>query len=239
MTALVLLPGLLCDRAVFEPMLPALATHAQCHIPHYHDERSLAAMAQRALHGAPERFALLGHSMGGRVALEILRSAPERVERVALLDTGYEPLEEGEAGARERAGRLEMLEVARTQGMRAMGRRWVQRMVHPDRLDDAALIDAILDMVERRNTVEFAAQIQALLTRPDAWSVLAALRVPALVLCGREDGWSPLARHEDMAARIPGARLAVIDRCGHMCTMEQPTMVADAVVAWLFAPDRR
>jgi len=223
----------MCDRAVFAPLLPALEAHAQCSIPLYHDERSLAAMAQRVLADAPERFALLGHSMGGRVALEVMRSARERVERIALLDTGYMPRAEGASGMAERSGRLELLELARGKGMRVMAQRWVQRMVHPDRLNDAALIDAILDMFERRNTVQFAAQIQALLARPSAADVLAAVNVPALVLCGRADQWAPVAQHEDMAARIRGARLAVIDHCGHMCTMEQPRAVAAEIVTWL------
>lgn len=231
--SLLLLPGLMCDQAVFEPLLPALEPHAQCSVPAYHDERSLAAMAQRVLARAPERFALLGHSMGGRVALEIMRTARERVERIALLDTGYLPRAEGASGAAERSGRLELLELARAKGMRAMAQRWVQRMVHPDRLNDAILMKAILDMFERRNTVQFAAQIQALLARPSAADVLAATRVPALVLCGREDQWAPVAQHEDMAARIRGARLAVIDHCGHMCTMEQPQAVAAQIVSWL------
>lgn len=232
---LLLLPGLLCDRAVFDPVLPRLAPHARCRVAVYHDERSLPAMAQRALRDAPERFALLGHSMGGRVALEILRAAPARVTRIALLDTGFHPRAEGETGMRERAERLALLDLARTKGMRAMARRWVERMVHPQRLGDAALIDAILAMFERRNTVDFAAQIQALLARPDATPVLASITVPTLVLCGREDAWSPLARHEEMAARIAGARLAAIGQCGHMSTMEQPEAVAAAAIAWLHA----
>jgi pimeloyl-ACP methyl ester carboxylesterase len=230
---LLLLPGLMCDQAVFAPMLDMLAPHAQCVVPAYHDERSLAAMAQRVLAAGPERFALLGHSMGGRVALEAFRAAPARVERIAILDTGYLPRAEGAAGMAERAGRLELLEVARTRGMRAMGGQWVQRMVYSDRLNDTPLIDAILDMFERRTTVQFAAQIQALLSRPSAADVLAAIDVPTLVLCGREEQWAPLAQHEDMASRIRGARLAIIDHCGHMSTMERPQAVAAEVVAWL------
>jgi pimeloyl-ACP methyl ester carboxylesterase len=230
---LLLLPGLMCDQAVFEPMLDTLMPHAQCVVPAYHDERSLVAMAHRVLAATPERFALLGHSMGGRVALEVFRAAPERVERIAILDTGYLPRADGAAGMAERAGRLELLEVARAQGMRVMGRQWLQRMVHPDRLNDAPLVDAILDMIERRSTVQFAAQIQALLSRPSAADVLAAIDVPTLVLCGREEQWAPLAQHEDMAARIRGARLAVIDHSGHMSTMERPQAVAAEVVAWL------
>jgi pimeloyl-ACP methyl ester carboxylesterase len=234
-TDLLLLPGLLCDRAVFEPVLPALEEHARCLVPEYHDERSLAAMAQRVLRDAPERFALLGHSMGGRVALEVMRAAPQRVACIALLDTGYQARPDDESGAHERAERLALLDVARTQGMRSMGQRWVQRMVHPDRLADAPLIDDILDMIARRSTVDFAAQIQALLARPDASDVLAAIDVPTLVLCGRDDAWSPLARRQDMAARILHSTLAVIEQCGHMCTMEQPHPVAAAVVGWLNA----
>src|SRR5256885_839790 len=99
---LLLLPGLMCDQAAFAPLLGTLAPHAQCRVAAYHDERSLAAMAQRVLADAPERFALLGHSMGGRVALEVLRAAPARVERIALLDTGYLPRADGAAGMAER-----------------------------------------------------------------------------------------------------------------------------------------
>ena len=201
---LLLLPGLLCDRAAWAPVLPHVRQVADCSIPDYADETSLDAMAERVLASAPPRFAVAGHSMGGRVALEVVRRAPGRVERLALLDTGYRARPAGAAGDSERAGRLALLASARERGMRDMARTWVQPMVHPERLADAALIDAILDMFARRTPLQFEGQIAALLARPDATDVLRAVACPALVLCGREDGWAPpLAARGDGGADAP------------------------------------
>jgi pimeloyl-ACP methyl ester carboxylesterase len=238
-TTLLLLPGLLCDAAAWAPVLPRLGAVAECRVPNYADDTSLGAMAERVLASAPATFAVAGHSMGGRVALEIVRRAPERVERLALLDSGYRARPDGAAGEQEKAGRLALLGIARTQGMRAMARAWVQPMVHPARRDDAALIDAILDMFERRTAAQYAGQVEALLARPDAADVLRAVACPMLVLAGREDGWSPPVQQEEMAALVRGSRLAIIERCGHMATMEQPAAVAAALIDWLQAPPSR
>lgn len=239
MTTLVLLPGLLCDAAVWAPQVEALAgrTHrVDCHVPHYGELDSLGAMAEHVLATAPaQRFALAGHSMGGRVAFEILRRAPERVERLALLDTSYHPLADGEAGENERRGRHGLLETARREGMRTMAREWALGMVHPDR-HDGPVFEAVLDMFERSNPAVFAAQIGALLGRPDATELLGTIACPTLLLCGRDDAWSPPARHAFMQVRIPGARLVVVDHCGHMSTMEQPGAVNAAFADWLDAP---
>ena len=231
-----LLPGLVCDRAAWEPTQACLGASVDCRVHETGPDSSLGAMAERVLAAAPASFALAGHSMGGRVALEIVRRAPRRVERVALVDTGWRALPAGAPGDEERAVRHALLATAREQGMRAMGRVWVQRMVHPARLADDRLIDAILDMIERQTPDRFAMQIEALLARPDAGAVLRGIRCPALVLCGRQDAWSPLAQHEEMAAMIPGAVLDVIEESGHMVTMEQPERVADALLRWLRAP---
>jgi len=230
---LLLLPGLLCDAAVWAPVLPDLGAAVSCRIPEYAGATSLPAMAARVLADAPPSFALAGHSMGGRVALEIVRQAPERVRRLALLDTGFRARPADQIGEDEKAQRLALLTLAREQGMRTMARKWVQPMVHPDRRDDRVLIDAILDMFERRSASEFEGQIEALLTRPDATALLRSIACPALVLCGREDGWSPLPQHEAMAALIPDARLVAIERCGHMTPMERPREVAATLRAWL------
>ena len=232
---LALLPGLLCDRASWAPVVPALERHATCRVPDYANEHSLAAMAARVLADAPPKFALAGHSMGGRVALEVVRRAPERVTRLALLDTGYRSRPDGSAGDDERARRLALLAMARMRGMRAMGREWMRAMVHPARLDDPALVEAILAMVERRTPDEYAAQVDALLARPDVADLLRGLRVPTLVACGRQDAWSPLAQHEEIAALIPGSRLVAFDDCGHMAPMERPDAVANALAEWLTA----
>ena len=236
MNALVLLPGLMCDAAVWAPQVAALGSRVSCHVPDYGARNSLAAMAEHVLETAPApRFALAGHSMGGRVAFEILRRAPERVERLALLDTSYHPLADGEAGDTERRGRLALLEIARRQGMRTMAREWALGMVHPDR-HRGPVFEAVLDMFERSSPAVFAAQIEALLGRPDATGLLGAIACPTLLLCGREDAWSPPARHEFMQACIAGARLVVVERCGHMSTMEQPEAVSAAFADWLDAP---
>ena len=232
---LLLLPGIVCDRAVWEPVIAGLSRIADCHVHETGPDRTLGAMAERVLAAAPPTFALAGHSMGGRVAVEIVRRAPERVQSLALLDTGYRPLPSGQAADDERAGRYALLAIARGEGMRAMGRAWVERMVHPDRLGESALIDAILDMIGRHTPDRYEAQIEALLARPDAVPVLRGIACPTLVLCGRQDAWSPVAQHEEIAAMVPGATLQVIDDCGHMAPMEAPEKVADAMLDWLRA----
>jgi len=230
---LILLPGLMCDAAVWAPQCAALQAQAQCVVPAYGLCDSLSAMAQQVLSQAPsERFSLAGHSMGGRVALEVLRLAPQRVARLALLDTGAQPLPAGADGERERVGRLALLSQARRQGMRVMGSQWARAMVHPDQRD-TPLFDAVLDMLERSSADQFAAQINALLTRPDASALQPTIRCPTLVLCGREDSWNPPAQHERMRDAIANAELCVIERCGHMSTLEQPQAVNDALAAWL------
>jgi pimeloyl-ACP methyl ester carboxylesterase len=230
---LMLLPGLMCDAAVWAPQVQALSPYATCVVPAWGVTDSLTAMAQQVLDSAPTpTFALAGHSMGGRVALEVMRLAPQRVERLALLDTGTRPLAEGEAGEKEKAGRLALLALARRSGMRTMGTQWATPMVHPS-VVGSALFEAVLGMVERSSPAQFAAQINALLNRPDAAPVLPIITCPTLVLTGREDLWSPPAQHEAIANAIPGAVLRIVEQCGHMSTMEQPEAVNAAFVAWL------
>jgi len=233
---LLLVPGLLCDEAVWEPPRGALSRHAEVIVVRHGSADSLGRMADQALAVAPPRFALAGHSMGGRVALEILARAPERVSRLALLDTGYKGLAAGPAGERERAGRLRLLALAREHGMRVMGEEWARGMVHPARLDDAALMGAILDMIARATPETFAAQIAALLSRPDRSALLGRITVPTLVLCGHEDAWSPIERHRALAAAIPGSVLVDVPDCGHMSPMERPDAVARALIDWLTDP---
>lgn len=229
---LLLLPGLMCDRAVWSDAIAELPGRPRVIVPDYGDVDTLGDMAERTLSEAPAHFAVAGHSMGGRVALEIFRRAPERVAGLALLDTNYTPRAAGEAGAREERERLVLLEIARRSGTRAMAESWVRGMVHPSRLAEAGLVGAILDMFARKSADVFAAQIRALLARPDATALLGAVRCPALVLSGREDDWAPVARHEEMAALIAGSELVVVERCGHMAPMERPRDVAAALARW-------
>ena len=230
---LLLVPGLMCDHTVWEPLLPALTAGRACTVVDHGMADSLPRMAQQLLDTAPDRFAIAGHSMGARVALEVLRQAPGRVTRVALLDTGYQARASGAAGEEEARKRHALLALARGQGVRAMATAWVQGMVHPARLGDAPLIEAILAMFERKSADVFACQIHALLERPDASDVLASLQVPTLILCGRQDGWAPVAQHEAMQRLAPGSVLNVIEDAGHMAPMERPEAVTGALVHWL------
>jgi pimeloyl-ACP methyl ester carboxylesterase len=230
---LVLVPGLVCDDAVWAPQVAALAAQRPVLVARHGEADTLGRMAEQVLAIAPPRFALAGHSMGGRVALEVVAQSPDRVTRLALLDTGHEGRPAGDAGERERAGRLRLLDIAREHGMRAMGADWVRGMVHPRRLDDAVLIGSILDMIERSTPAVFAAQIRALLARPDRSALLASIAVPTLVLCGHEDSWSPVERHRVIADLVPGSVLVDVPDCGHMCTMERPEAISVALDAWL------
>ncbi|MCC8397665.1 alpha/beta hydrolase [Paraburkholderia sp. MMS20-SJTR3] len=230
---IVLLPGLLCDKAVWADQLSALGEYGECHVPDYGLRDSIGAMADHVLASVPAaRLLVAGHSMGGRVALEVMRRAPQRVAGLALLDTGYEARATGAAGDAERAKRLALLELARAEGMRAMGEQWAPGMMHPDRLG-SDLYRSILDMIERSTPDKFAAQIDALLNRPDASALLAEIRCPAMLVCGSEDRWSPLARHQEMHAQMPGSRLRAIEHSGHMATMERPAEVTTVLVEWV------
>jgi pimeloyl-ACP methyl ester carboxylesterase len=231
--SLILVPGLMCDDTVWTHQADTLSDLVDIHIAVNGARDALVAMAQAIIAQAPEHFAIAGHSMGGRVALEVIRRVPERVLGIALLDTGYQPLPAGEPGEREAAGRFALLARARRDGMRAMGREWLQGMVHPARLADTKLIDTILDMIARKTPDLFDAQIRALLARPDAAPVLGKIRCPTLVLCGADDGWSPVPRHREMCAAVPGSTLQVVADCGHMSTMERPAAVSNALRVWL------
>ncbi|HUI61036.1 MAG TPA: alpha/beta hydrolase [Steroidobacteraceae bacterium] len=232
-TPLLLIPGLLCDEAVWSAQVQALSDVADVRVVLNGPSDSLGALADAIIAQAPPRFAVAGHSMGGRIALEVARRVPTRLTGLALLDTGYEALAPGEAGEREKQGRYALLETARRAGMREMARVWVQGMVHPARLSDHELLGVILDMFARKTPDLFAAQIQALLTRPDARSVFATVACPALVLCGREDGWAPPTRHQDMTVMLRRGSLTVIPDCGHMAPIECPEAVSKAMRQWL------
>jgi pimeloyl-ACP methyl ester carboxylesterase len=235
MPPLILVPGLLCDEAVWQPQAKVLAAIADITIADHGVLDSLGAMAEAILARAPERFALAGHSMGGRVAFEVIRRAPERVAALGIFDSGFAPLPQGAAGEREIAGRQRLLALARNAGMRAMGQDWLQAMVHPSRLTDRALMNSIFDMIARKTPDQFEAQVRALLGRPDARPLLAQIACPTLVLCGREDNWSPLTQHMEMAELIPASHLVALAGCGHMSTLENPAQVTEAMREWLLS----
>jgi pimeloyl-ACP methyl ester carboxylesterase len=225
---------LICDQTVWEQQIGALQDAAVCTCADYGELDSIPALAEAVLRISPDRFSIAGHSMGGRVALEIYLRAPERVARIALLNTGYLPLAAGAAGEEETRKRGELAALAKSQGMHAMLRQWLPPMIDSRRINDSVLVNAITEMMSRKTPEIFAAQVRALLARPDATAVLEQIQCPALLLTGREDGWSGPAQHSVMAAKIAGSQLVVVPDCGHMSTMERPAEVAAALRAWIY-----
>jgi pimeloyl-ACP methyl ester carboxylesterase len=230
---LVLVPGLMCNAQVWEPVLPFVPPQLSITIADHGQAADLTVMAEQVLAAAPVRFAIAGHSMGGRVAMEVVRLAPERVSHLALIDTAYLPRAAGAAGETERARRYVLRDLAYTQGVDVMARTWVQDMVHPDRLHDQDLIEAIVAMFATKTADIFAGQIEALLKRPDATPVLRSLRIPTLLALGRQDNWANLAQHEAMHQLAPGSVLDVIEEAGHMAPMERPQAMGESLTRWL------
>jgi pimeloyl-ACP methyl ester carboxylesterase len=225
----ILLPGLVCDGSVWAPQVAALSPQFEIiAFPHFYGHSTLGDMAREVLKDAPDRFALAGHSMGGRVALEIMARSPQRVEKLALFDTGVAPADAGEPVRRQ-----EFIDLAKREGMQALAARWLPMIVHPEHLKNAALVSNLTEMICRASPEIYEAQIQALLTRPDFRPLLPRILRPTLIVVGREDAWSPVAAHEDMAKAILGADLHIVEHCGHMATVEQPEKVTALLRQWL------
>lgn len=231
MKTLYLLCGVLCDADVWQAQVDALRSRYDVRIVSFQQQASIEAMAQHVLADAPPVFHLAGHSMGGRVALEIYRQAPARVERLALLDTGFEGVSEGEAGRR-----AVLVDQANAQGIDSIAAAWGLPMLGPRSAQDPLLVQRVLDMVGRMSPEIYANQTTALLSRPDATGMLGQITCPTLILCGMQDAWSPPKRHEQMARMVANSHLTLIDDCGHMAMMEQPAQVLAALQAWLDEP---
>lgn len=224
---LLLLSGLLCDETIWADIPRRLEDAADTRIISFGGFSSITGMAEHVLSVAPERFAMAGHSMGGRVALEAVRLAPQRVSRLALLNTGVHTVRDGEPQSR---GRL--LRLAFEQGMSALAAEWLPPMMAGGSRT-MELMPRLTAMIERSTPDAYAGQINALLNRPEALSVLPTIGVPTLLLSGSEDTWSPVSQHETMRRRIPHATLFEIHGAGHMAPIERPDAVALALRGWL------
>lgn len=228
---LVLVPGLLCDAQLWRAQVEHLSDVAEMWIADHTRSATMAGVARDVLGDAPfENFALAGLSMGGYISLEIMRQAPQRVRKLALLDTaarGETPEQterrNGFIGLAESGRFLDITEALMPQ------------LIHPSRLAESPLTDAIKSMAKNVGKEAFVRQQRAIMSRAENRPLLAAINCPTLVLCGRQDQLTPLDRHEEMAAGINGARLEVLDDCGHMSTMEKPDEVNRALRHWLAA----
>ena len=230
---LLLLPGMLCDAASWEAQVAGLSDIARVRVAAYGAADSFEAMAEAVLATAPEHFALAGHSMGGRVAQEIYRRAPDRVTRLALIATDYRGHLSDAARAAEGARREAMLAKAAADGMEGFARDWVTQILPPCRLRDESLTGPVIAMMARQSPQVLAAQSLAGLMRRDNTALLGRISAPTLICAGEEDALRPVEVHRQMAQRIKGSRLVVIERAGHMVAMERPGAVTAALRAWL------
>jgi pimeloyl-ACP methyl ester carboxylesterase len=224
---LLLLSGLLCDETIWADIPERLGDVAAVRIVSFRGFSSIPAMAEHVLAVAPEHFALAGHSMGGRVALEVMRLASRRVSGLALLNTGIHTVRDGEPQSR---GLL--LRLAYARGMSVLAAEWLPPMMAGGSRT-AELMPRLIAMVERSTPDSYAGQINALLNRPETLTVLPTIGIPTLLLSGSEDTWSPISQHETMRRRIPHATLFEIHGAGHMAPFERPDAVAVALRQWL------
>lgn len=233
-TPVLLLPGMLCDAASWGSIPDDLTDVAEPRVVDFGLADTIDAMAETVLAAAPERFAVAGHSMGGRVALAVQQYAPNRVIALGLLGTSCEGHADAAAWESEVSTRRRQIEIAERMGLRGFAETsWLDRMIHPDRRGDPALVGAFLDMMDRQNLDRMRAHIHAGLTRRDMTHCLPSIACPTLVLAGDSDAGRPPPVHQAMAARMPSAVLALIPRSGHMVMMERPSDVAAVMRRWL------
>jgi pimeloyl-ACP methyl ester carboxylesterase len=228
--ATVLVPGLNCSPRLYAGQIPALWRFGPVTVADHTRDVTVAAIAGRILSAAPARFALAGLSMGGYVALEIVRQAPDRVTRLALLDTGAraDPPE----ATQTRKARMALAASGRfAEVVEAM---W-PALVHPDHRANAAMKETYVAMCDDVGPEAFVRQQKAIIARVDSRPLLPTIRCPALVLVGAQDELTPPHLADEMAAAIPGARLVKVPDCGHLSTIERPDVASDALVAWMRA----
>jgi pimeloyl-ACP methyl ester carboxylesterase len=227
MTPLVLIPGMMCDARMWGGLPAALHPRPIIHVRATGAE-TMAELARDFLHHAPPRFALAGLSMGGILAMEVLAQSPDRVERLALLDTS--PRAELPEVQARRAGQIER---AMSGNLRAVIRDEMKPNYLAEGPDRQATLDLCMDMALALGPEVFARQSSALRDREDRQKVLAACRKPALVLMGAEDRLCPRERHDLMHRLMPQSRLVIIDGAGHLPTLEQPVETTAALRRWL------
>jgi pimeloyl-ACP methyl ester carboxylesterase len=225
---ILLVPGLAGSPRIYAPVAPALWRLGPVTVANHIRDDNMGAIARRILAEAPPRFALAGHSMGGYIAFEIMRQAPDRVAKLALINTQARP-DTPEATARRRG------QIARAQGREyhAVLDDLFPGFVHPSRREDGALHKLVHDMGDDIGAEAFVRQQTAIISRPDSRPTLALIACPTLVLTGEEDNTIPNSLSNEMAEGIHGAKLTIIPHCGHLPQAEQPQATADALVEWL------
>jgi pimeloyl-ACP methyl ester carboxylesterase len=233
---LLLLPGVLNDGDLWAHQARHLSGIAEVHVGDTSSHDVLSDLAAAILAKAPESFALAGLSMGGYVAFEMLRQAPERVLRLALVDTSARP--DTQERKQHRRGLIQLAERGQFRGVTPRMLPWLIAARH---LENESLTKRIYAMAERVGRDGFVNQERSIMERADSRPMLGSIRVPTIVICGRDDKLTPPARAEEMAGGIPGADLLVVAGAGHLAPMERPFAVTRALRGWLqrsWTPDR-
>jgi pimeloyl-ACP methyl ester carboxylesterase len=225
---ILLVPGLACSPRIYAPVIPALWRFGPVTVANHIRDDNMAVIARRILAEAPPRFALAGHSMGGYIAFEIMRQAPQRVAKLALINTQARP-DTPEASDRRRG------QIARAKAgeFHAVLDELFSGFVHPSRREDADLRQLVRDMGDDVGAGAFIRQQTAVMSRADSRPTLATIRCPTLVLTADEDHTIPNSLSVEMADGIPGAQLTITPHCGHLSQVEQPQATADALVQWM------
>ena len=225
---LLMVPGLLCNEILWAHQLRYLADIADIAIVDTMSDETLGGMVARALEAAPPRFAVAGLSMGGYVAFEFFRQAPERIEKLAFLDTSARP----DTPDRQTL-RRDLLALAEQGKFNGISPRLLPTFLHPDRMKDEALKTAVMDMAAAVGRDAFIRQQKAIMARPDSRPILAGIRVPTLAICGRQDQATPPEMSEEIAAGVESGRCCLIEECGHLSAMERPFAVTALLRDWL------
>lgn len=228
MSPVLLIPGLLCSAEVFAPQLSALWRFGPVMVASTLEGTTIGEVAAKILEAAPPRFALAGLSLGGYICLEIMRQAPERVLKLALLDTSARP-----DTAEQTASRRAALEEVQQRGFLAVALDNLNGLLHPSRRTDPSLLAVSRRMALAVGPMGFARQIEIAISRPDSRPDLRAIRVPTLAIVGDADALTPVELSEEIVSLIPDARLAIIPDCGHLSSIEQPELVSRALEEWL------
>ena len=228
MPPVLFVPGLLCTAALFAPQIAALGSSVESRVADHTRHEDIRDLAASVLAAAPARFAVVGLSMGGYVAFELLRQAPERVAAAAFLDTSARP--DTPEQTERRQAQIRIAEGGRLDRIADMQ---FPLMFHESRLGDAALEDTYRRMVEETGPDAFIRQQKTIMSRPDSRPDLGRIACPTLVLVGDGDRATPPELSREIAAGIPGAELAIVERCGHLSTLERPADVSEKLRDWL------
>lgn len=228
MDPIVFVPGLLCDETLYAPQIAALADQPLMVADHrQHD--SIPDIAASILENAPDKFALVGLSMGGYIAMEIMREAPERVSRLALLDTN------ARADTPEQGKQRDFLiDLTRNKGFEKVPQLLFPRFVHAERENDDALKAIVVEMAIKTGPEAFIRQQTALMKRVDARPPLNEITCPTLVLVGDGDRLTPPELAKEIHAHIPGSHLVIVRGSGHLSTLEKPEAVTAELLSWLY-----